>query len=56
MKGKSYRLLFELNKETTIKVRTPLGETAEANTGAGLGQGTVEDAVLSSNNIDWCAR
>ena len=52
VKGKAYRLLFQLNKETNIKVRTPLGETEESNTGAGLGQGTVEGAVLSSNSLD----
>ena len=52
VKGKTYRLLFELNKETIIKVNTPLGETEEYNTGSGLGQGTVEGAILSSNNLD----
>ena len=46
VRGKTYRLLFEMNKETTIKVKTPLGETEEAETGAHLGQGTVEGAIL----------
>ena len=47
VKGKAYRLLFELNKETIIRVKTPLGETEEYNTGSGLGHGTVEGGILS---------
>ena len=41
-----------MNKDTVIKVNTPLGDTEERSTGPGLGQGTVEGAVLSSNNLD----
>ena len=47
-----YRLLYELNKSTVISVNTPLGETSETDTGEGLGQGTVEGAVLSANSLD----
>ena len=42
VRGKLYRLLYELNKDTLIKVRTPVGDTDEKETGAGLGQGTIE--------------
>ena len=52
VKGKAYRLLFEMNKESIIKVKTPLGYSEEAETKAHLGQGTVEGAVLSANSID----
>ena len=47
VKGKTYRLLFEMNKETKITVKTPLGNTEEEDTGAHLGQGTIEGAILT---------
>ena len=52
VKGKMYRLLYEMNKETTIKVKTPVGTSEEASVGAGLGQGTMESAVLSAVSLD----
>ena len=51
VKGKAYRLLFEMNRKSKIKVKTPLGNTEEAETKAHLGQGTVEGAILSANSI-----
>ena len=39
VRGKLYRLIFEMNKDTKIKVVTPVGLTEEANTGERVGQG-----------------
>ena len=51
LKGKYYRLMHELNKDTIIKVKTAIGETKEVEVGAGLGQGGVESAVLSALSL-----
>ena len=53
VRGKLYRLLYELNKNTIVKVRTAVGETKEAETGEGLGQGTHEGALISASSIDY---
>ena len=52
-RGKLYRLLFELNKNTIVKVRTAVGDTEEEDTGEGLGQGTNEGALISASSIDY---
>ena len=41
VRGKAYRLLFEMNKRNRIQVKTPLGMTREAETNPCLGQGTI---------------
>ena len=41
-----------MNEERIIKVKTNVGITEEEETGEGLGQGTVEDAPLSTANLD----
>ena len=51
MKGKIYRLLFLLNKDTVIKVITGVGVTDEAKTGMNVAQGTIQGALISSANI-----
>ena len=33
VRGKLYKLLYEINKDTRIKVRTPVGDTEERDTG-----------------------
>ena len=35
VRGKLYKLLYEMNKDTRIKVRTPVGDTEERDTGEG---------------------
>ena len=45
-------MIFEMNKDTKIKVVIPVGLTEEANTGEGVGQGTLEGAVVSAVNLD----
>ena len=52
VQGRIHTLLFELDKNTIISAKTPLGLTQEADTGEGFGQGTVEGAILSANNLD----
>ena len=52
VKGKIYRLLYLLNKDTRIKVKTNVGLTSEAETGENVAQGTVESSLLSSANVD----
>jgi hypothetical protein len=44
--------LFELNKDTRISVRTPVGDTEWRETGEGWGQGTIEGAIVSAVNLD----
>ena len=52
VRGKLYRLLFEMNKNTKISVQTPVGLTEERDTGEGVGQGTLEGAIVSAVNLD----
>ena len=52
VRGKLYRLLYMMNQNTRIRVKTPVGITDAADTGEGLGQGTVEGALASSINLD----
>ena len=52
IKGKLYRLIYELNCDTIIKVQTPVGYTEERETGETVGQGTNEGALISAANID----
>ena len=51
VKGKIYRLLYEMNKNLKIKVKTPVGTTESVETGPGVTQGSVEAATLSSVNM-----
>ena len=53
VKGKLYRLLFNLNKDTIIRVKTAVGDTNEKETGENIGQGTLEGANISAANIDY---
>ena len=53
IKGKLYRLIYEMNRETRIKVRTAVGITSEQNTGEGVGQGTLDGAIISACSIDY---
>ena len=51
VKGKLYRLLYMMNKNTIIKVNTGVGMTSEEETGENIGQGTGEGAILSAASI-----
>ena len=52
VKGKYYRLLYMLNSETEIVVKTGVGPTDTAETNENVTQGSVEGAIVSSSNID----
>ena len=52
VRGKLYKLIYELNKDTRITVRTPVGDTDSREVGEGWGQGTIEGASCSSVNLD----
>ena len=51
VRGKPYRLLFEMNRKNKIKVKTLIGTTEEEETNPGLGQGTIKGAILSANSL-----
>ena len=52
VKGKLYRLWYKLNKNIKIKVRTACGTSKEADTGEGIGQGTIGGAIVSAGTLD----
>ena len=52
MKGKVYKLLYEMNKNTRISVRTAAGDSEWREIGEGWGQGTIEGASCSAVNLD----
>ena len=52
LKGKVYRLMFQMNKKSRIKVKTPVGYTTSQETGALVAQGKPESGILSSVNLD----
>ena len=52
IKGKLYRLIYILNENTRIRVRTPVGISDAANTGPTVGQGSISAAILSANSLD----
>ena len=53
IQGKLYRLIYNMNKDTKITVRTAVGVTEEKETGENIGQGTLEGAIISAANIDY---
>ena len=52
VKGKLYRIIYQLNKETEVRVKTSVGVSESTEVGEGLGQGTNEGAVISTVNLD----
>ena len=50
--GKLYKLLYMMNKDTKISVRTAVGLSDDRDTGEGWGQGTIEGAICSAVNLD----
>ena len=51
VRGKLYRLVFNLNKDTKIRVKTPVGLTDYSRVDECLGQGTNESGIISSMNL-----
>ena len=52
IKGKLYRLFYEMNRNTRIRVRTAVGTSSSEETGEGVGQGTLDGAIISACSID----
>ena len=52
VKGKEYRLLYNINKRREITVLTPVGESKSEEVEEGLSQGTLESGILSAGSID----
>ena len=51
VKGKVYKLVYELNKDNRITVRTPVGDSDKRNVKESITQGSIDGAILSSNNL-----
>ena len=51
VKGKVYRIIFQMNKNVKVRIQTPVGETSEENTGPIVTQGSVDGAIISSVSI-----
>ena len=52
IRGKLYKLIYELNKNNIIKIRTPVGTTDGFKTGENVTQGSVGGGLISSLNLD----
>ena len=51
VQGKLYRLIYELNKNTRITVRTPVGDTEQEDVGETISQGSIDAGIVSSSNL-----
>ena len=51
VKGKIYRLIYNMNKDVKIKIKTPVGVSDSAELHDIVCQGTIESGVISSVNI-----
>ena len=51
VKGKLYRLTYELNKDTRIRVRTAVGDSDPRMSYENVTQGSLDAAILSSNGL-----
>ena len=51
LKGKLYRILYKLNEKRIIKVNTAVGSTDEEEVAEGVGQGSLEGAVISATGL-----
>ena len=52
VKGKVYRLVYELNKSNFIQIKTPVGITKGFQTGGNVTKGSVGGGSISSINLD----
>ena len=51
VKGKVYKLVHEMNKDTKITVRTSVGESNKREVNNSVSQGSIDGGILSSNNL-----
>ena len=52
IRGKLYRLIYQLNKSNFIQIKTPVGITEGFKTGENVTQGSVGGRIISSLNLD----
>ena len=52
IKGKVYRIIYELNKDNNIEIKTAVGMTDRFKTGENVTQGSVSGGLISSVNLD----
>ena len=51
VKGKLYKLIYELNKDVRIRVRTPVGESEKKEASECISQGSIDAGIVSSVNL-----
>merc|ERR1711954_581542 len=51
VKGRIYRLIYNMNKSVRIKIKTPVGVTDSEEVLDVVSQGTIESGIISSVNI-----
>ena len=51
VREKLYNLIYEMNRDVRIKVRTPVGDSDVETVGETVTQGSLEGAVISTNSI-----
>ena len=52
IRGKLHKLIYKLNKNNIIQIRTPVGTTDGFKTGENVTQGSVGGGLISSLNLD----
>ena len=53
VRGKEYNLIFEMNKENQVKIKTSVGITESFETGPNVGQGSSGGGLISAINLDY---
>ena len=51
--GKLYRLMYEMNKKTLLRVKTGVGLSKSTELGENITQGSVGGALVSTVNLDF---
>ena len=51
--GKLYRMIYELNKKTVLKVKTGVGMSSSQEIGENITQGSIGGALISTANLDY---
>ena len=51
--GKLYRLIFEMNKKTVLKVKTGVGLFTATELNENIAQGSIGGALISTGNLDY---
>ena len=53
VKGKEYNLIYELNKQNRIQIKTSVGMTERFVTGPTVSQGSIGGGLISAINLDY---